>query len=279
MGSLEGKVAIITGASSGIGEATAERFINEGAKVSLAARSEDLGQEVAHRLGENAIFVKCDVTSSGDLDNLIQQSMEKWGQLDCLFNNAGSGLAVFSVDEITDEAIDSQFTTLVRSVMMATKLAAPHLKENGGTIINNASVSAHGGMYAPIIYSAAKAAVVNFTQWTALDLASSNIRVNSISPGPVYTAIFHRAFGIPDEEGEKKASEVREALGNGIPLGRPGEVAEIASIAAFLASDDSSLITGQDIGANGGILAGWNRETMLDVYGGIMDVFGIPRPE
>lgn len=278
MGMLDGKVAIITGASSGIGEGTAIKFVAEGARVVLASRTRQTGEAVADRLGENATFVQCDVASTSDLENMIEHCLSKWSKIDCLFNNAGEGAPVFTLEDITEEIIDAQFSTLVKSVMMATKLVAPHLKENGGCIINNASMGGHGGMYAPMVYSAAKAAVINFTQWSALDLAASGVRVNSISPGPIHTPIFHRAFGISDEVGAAKSDEIGVALGNNIPIGKVGTVEDIAALVAFLASDDSRFITGQDTIIDGGILSGWNQETMFELYGSVMDVLGVPRP-
>jgi NAD(P)-dependent dehydrogenase (short-subunit alcohol dehydrogenase family) len=278
MGVLENKVVIITGASSGIGESTAERFVAEGAKVVLAARSVENGEAVSERLGANAVFMKTDVTSTSDIEALIDHTVSLWGKVDCLFNNAGEAVPAFTLEDMTEEAIDSQFALLVKSIMWSTKAVMPHLKASQGCIINNASISAHGGHFAPIIYSAAKAAVTNFTKSSALELAKYKVRVNSISPGPIYTSIFHRAFGISDEVGLPLAGEVRKALGNEIPAGRVGEVEDVAGVALFLASDDSRYVTGQDILVDGGLFAGWSTERMFDYYGGAMDVLGVPRP-
>lgn len=278
MGVLENKVVIVTGASSGIGESTAERFVAEGAKVVLAARSVENGEAVSDRLGENAIFVRTDVTSTTDVEALIEKTVSHWGKVDCLFNNAGEAVPAFTLEDMTEEAIDSQFSLLVKSVMWATRAVMPHIKASQGSIINNASVSAHGGHLAPIIYSAAKAAVTNFTKSSALELAKYGVRVNSISPGPIYTPIFHRAFGVSDEVGIPLAGELRKALSTEIPAGRVGEVEDVAGVALFLASDDSRFVTGQDILVDGGLYAGWSTERMFEYYGKAMDVLGVPRP-
>jgi NAD(P)-dependent dehydrogenase (short-subunit alcohol dehydrogenase family) len=278
MGVLEDKVVIITGASSGIGESTAERFVAEGAKVVLAARSIENGEAVSERLGDNAVFIQTDVTSTKEIEALIEKTLGKWGKIDCLFNNAGEGVPAFALEDMTEEAIDSQFSLLVKSIMWSTKIVMPHLKASKGAIINNASVSAHAGHLAPIIYSAAKAAVINFTKSSALELAKYGVRVNSISPGLIYTSIFHRAFGVSDEDGIPLADDIRKALSDEIPNGRVGEVEDVAKVALFLASDDSRHVTGQDIVIDGGMLAGWQTERMFEYYGKAMDVLGVPRP-
>ena len=278
MGMLEGKVAIVTGASSGIGAETAARFVAEGAKVVLAARSIENGEAVANELGENAIFIQTDVTSTEQIDTLVEKTVQHFGQLDCLFNNAGEAIPAFTLEDITEEAIDSQFALLVKSVIWGTKAAMPHLKERGGSIINNASIGGNGGHFAPIVYSAAKAGVINFTKSSALELAKYRIRCNSISPGPIYTAIFHRAFGVSDEVGVPLADDIREALGRKMPAKRVGEVQDVAGLVTFLAGDDSTYVMGQDIAVDGGFLAGYTSEDMFDLYGAAMDVLGIPRP-
>lgn len=278
MGLLDGKVAIITGASSGIGEETAKRFVAEGARVALAARSTETGEAVAAKLGGDAIFIRTDVTSTSDIEALVEKTVSHFGQLDCLFNNAGEAVPAFTLDDITEEAIDSQFSLLVKSVIWGTKVAMPHLKQHGGAIINNASIGGNGGHFAPIVYSTAKAAVINFTRSSALELARYRVRANSISPGPIYTPIFHRAFGVSDDVGLPLADDIREALGRKIPAKRVGEVQDVAGLVTFLASDDSAYVMGQDIAVDGGFLAGYTTEDMFDLYGAAMDVLGIPRP-
>jgi NAD(P)-dependent dehydrogenase (short-subunit alcohol dehydrogenase family) len=141
-GRLGGKVAIITGGTSGIGERTAERFAQEGAKVVIAGRSEKEGQAIAQRIGANAVYQRTDVTEEADIQALVQNTVDRFGKIDCLFNNAGAGLQVFSIEEVTAEGIRQEMELLVSSVFLATKAVTPHLKrQRSGSIINNASIA------------------------------------------------------------------------------------------------------------------------------------------
>ncbi len=163
---MQGKVAIITGATSGIGERTSEVFIQQGAAVVMAARSRAKGEALAERLGERAIFVRTDVAREADLQALAQAAVARFGRIDCLFNNAGAGERVPPIDQIEEAQIRSALGLLFNSVLLAIKHTVPHMKRGGGgSIINNASVAAHRVGHGSILYSAAKAAVVAATRW------------------------------------------------------------------------------------------------------------------
>lgn len=252
-GRLEGKVAIITGATSGIGEGTAERFVAEGARVVMTGRSEEKGKAIAARLGKNAVFYKGDVTREADLAGMVAAAKEKFGRLDCLFNNAGFSTAAFEVEKITEEAFLHDMMLLVGSVVLGIKHAAPLLRASGGgSIINNASIAGMATGYGPPVYCAAKAAVIHLTRTMAMELAKDKIRVNAISPGVIQTAIFERALG----------ADLAPALGAHAPQGRAGTSEEVARAAVYLASEESSYVTGHNLVVDGGMTIGLSMEEM-----------------
>lgn len=259
---LAGKVAIITGASSGIGEAMAERFVAEGATVVLAARRAHLGAALVDRLGgERASFVATDVTDEAQMAALVARAVDRHGRIDCLVNNAGGTepATVGSITGIDIDAADRVFAANVRSVVAGMKHAAPVMMGQGsGSIINIASVAGHkAGYSSSTIYSASKAAVLQLTRSVAVELAESGVRVNSISPGPIVTGIFAKALGVADgEEADAGAARMEAAFAAAQPMPRAGLPIDIAEAAVFLASDESSFIVGTDLMIDGGLLAG-----------------------
>lgn len=263
-GRLEGKIAIITGGTSGIGERTAERFAQEGAKVVIAARSEAQGYSVAQRLGPQVSYHRTDVAQQEDIHALVQHTIDRFGRIDCLFNNAGAGAPVFSIEHVTAEGIQQQMTLLLSSVLLAMKAVTPHMKhQRSGSIINNASTGGIAAGYTPLLYSVAKAAVIHATRWVALELAEYQIRVNTISPGGTVTPIFARALGLEGEAAMAATETVRTWLAPTNPMGRAGEANDVAGAALFLASDDSSLMTGQNLVVDGGTTLGRNPQETL----------------
>ena len=189
-GRLEGKIAVITGGTSGIGEATAEVFANEGAKVVIAGRSERKGAEIVGRLGENVVYQRTDVTREQDIRDLIDFTVGHFGRLDCLFNNAG-GPDRGTLETVTSDDFISTMTLLVGSVVFGIKYATPVMKTQGsGCIINNSSVAAIRTGQGGYLYSAAKAAVTHITKIAGVELGSHGIRVNCISPGAIATPFF-----------------------------------------------------------------------------------------
>lgn len=266
-GRLEGQVAIITGATSGIGEGTAERFVEEGARVVVAGRSEEKGREIATRLGERAVFCRTDVTQERDIVALIKCAQERFGRLDCLFNNAGTATSGFRVEEITQETFDYESRLLIGSIFFGVKHALPLMRaQGGGVIINNASIAGMRSGYGPHVYSAAKAAVIQLTRSLAMELAPDRIRVNAISPGVIATPIFGRVLGFSEERTQETVSAVSAVLGDYTLLKRPGLPKDIANAAIFLASEEGSYITGHNLVVDGGMTIGLTLEQMAERF-------------
>ena len=247
MGQLDGRVAVITGAASGMGLATAERFIAEGASVVIADFNTESGTAAADRLGDRCRFTKCDVAIEDDVAAAIALATDAFGRLDIVFNNAGIGGAFGPITEIKAEDWDETFAILTKGVFLGIKHGARVMIDQGegGSIINTASIAGIGGGAGPQPYSAAKAAVINLGKNTATELAPHNIRVNSICPGLIFTPLMHSG---DEEDAERVMNEFQ-------PLKRRGEGSDIAGAALFLAGDDSSFITGQSITVDGGLLA------------------------
>ncbi len=247
---LEGKVAIVTGAASGIGRGTAELLLQHGAKVVVADMNEEGGKAVVAELGANARFVKCDVTNEDSVKAMIDFTVAEFGQLDILHNNAGAFGARGTVEEIVTKDFDFTFALLVRSVFLGCKYAAIQMRKqgHGGSIINTASISATTPGYGPHVYQAAKAAMLQLSKTFALELAEQKIRVNCVSPGGVYTPLVGNAIGL-DAETTKK---VGEGMGATLPMNRPGYPLDIARGVLFFASEDSEFIIGQNMIIDGG---------------------------
>jgi NAD(P)-dependent dehydrogenase (short-subunit alcohol dehydrogenase family) len=255
---LQGKIAIVTGATSGIGRKTAEIFVAEGAKVVTCGRRAELGRALEQQLGRDVcIFVEADVTKEADVERVIGTCVEHWGRIDCLFNNAGGPAPVGGIETIPVDGFDAAMATLVRSVMLGMKHAAPvMMKQQSGSIINNGSVAGlRTGLSSSIIYSAAKAAVIHLTKTVAMQLGEQNVRVNSISPGGVATGIFAKALGA-GANADATAEKVKAGLAKMQPIPRAGLPEDIAHAAVFLASDESTFINGHDLVVDGGVVGG-----------------------
>ena len=260
MGRLDGKVAVITGATSGIGLSTAEVFVAEGAKIVIAGRRVPEGERLAKKLGANCIFRQTDVTQEDQVKALIGLSVETFGRIDCLFNNAGGPAQTGGIEGLEVDRFDAGMATLVRSVMLGMKHAAPHMRRQGsGSIINNGSIAGRlAGFSSSLVYGAAKAAVIHLTKCVAMELGESGIRVNSISPGVIATGIFGKALGLSVEAAEKTPDMLREIYKTAQPIQRAGLPEDIAHAAVFLASDESSFINGHDLVVDGAITGGRN---------------------
>lgn len=262
---LEGQVAVITGGTSGIGECTAERFVEEGAKVVIAGRSEEKGQAIAARLGKQAVFCRTDVTKEKEIVALIECAQKHFGRVDCLFNNAGMATSGFGVEEITEQQFDYDSKLLVGSVIFGVKHAVALMRAQGsGSIINNASIAGIWSGFGPLVYSGSKAAVIHLTRCLAMELAKDHIRVNAISPGVIETPIFGRVLGFGEERTQKTVSDVGAVLANYVPLGRVGTPLDIANAALYLASEESSLVTGHNLVVDGGMTFGLTLEQVGD---------------
>jgi NAD(P)-dependent dehydrogenase (short-subunit alcohol dehydrogenase family) len=260
MGRLNGKIAVITGATSGIGLKTAEIFVAEGAKIVIAGRRAPEGEALANQLGADCIFRQTDVTQEDQMQALIGTAVEKFGRIDCLFNNAGGPAQTGGIEGLEVARFDAAMATLVRSVMLGMKHASPHMRKQGsGSIINNGSIAGRlAGFSSSLVYGAAKAAVIHLTKCVAMELGESGIRVNSISPGAIATGIFGKALGLSVEAAEKTPDVMREVYRTAQPIQRAGLPEDIAHAAVFLASDESSFVNGNDLVVDGGITGGRN---------------------
>ncbi|MFM9843289.1 MAG: SDR family NAD(P)-dependent oxidoreductase [Dongiaceae bacterium] len=259
MGMLEGKVAIITGGTSGIGESSAELFVAEGAKVILTGRRMAEGESIAKRLGANAAFVTADATSEADWQKLIRYALDRHGRIDVLFNNAGGPAQTGGIEDLDAGAFDAAMALLVRSVMLGMKHVAPAMKQQrAGSIINNGSVAAHlAGYSSSMVYSAAKAAVVHLTRCVAMELGEHGVRVNSVSPGAIATGILAKALGMSDAgKADAMAEKMKQVYATVQPIPRAGLPDDIAQCACWLASDRSTFVNGEDIVVDGGQIRG-----------------------
>ena len=257
-GRLEDKVAIITGGTSGIGLRTVEFFAEEGACVLVAARREKEGHEIADNLGDKVEFLKTDVRLETDVKAMIDYAVDRFGRLDCLFNNAGSPAPSGSITSIPLEGYEKAMSVLLGGVLLGMKHAAPVMcKQGSGSIINTGSVAGVlAGYSSSMIYGAAKAAVIHLTRLVAMELGESNVRVNCISPGGIATGIFGKAAGLPTDQAEKTTGAMKQALTGHQPIRRAGIVDDIASAAVFLASDESTFVNGHNLVVDGGLTGG-----------------------
>jgi NAD(P)-dependent dehydrogenase (short-subunit alcohol dehydrogenase family) len=256
MGRLTGKVAVITGATSGIGAATARVFAREGASVVVSGRADDRGTALAAELGEPAFFHRADVTREADIAALLDAAADRFGRVDCLFSNAG-GPTPGGIDTITEEQLDYGMRLLVGSVLFGIKHAARVMRPGGGgSIINNSSIAAHRRGQGNLVYSAAKAAVSHVTRLAGAELGPQGIRVNAISPGAIATPIFWggsaAAGELDPQENARKQAKLEQSLAGATPTPRSGFSDDIAYAALFLASDEGSFINAHDLVVDGG---------------------------
>ena len=245
VGKLEGKIALITGGNSGIGLATAKQFVNEGACVFITGRREPELTAAVKEIGKNVTAVQGDVSNLGDLDRLFAQIKKEKSKLDIVFANAGvAKYAPFG--KITEELYDSIFNINVKGLLFTVQKALPLLPD-GASIILNASIVASKGLSSNSVYSATKAAVRSFARTWTTDLKGRRIRVNAVSPGPIDTPGLSELLA-SSETGRQRLA----AISTTVPLGRLGTPDEIAKAVVFLASDDSSYITGTELFVDGG---------------------------
>ena len=247
-GKLEGKVAVITGADSGIGRAVAVHFAREGARVVMLYLSEDKeGQDAREteqeisKAGAEVLSLVGDLGQANFCQQVVSKVVDKWGQIDVLVNNAGEQHPQEKLEDITEEQWQRTFQSNVVGIFLLTKAALPHMPE-GSSIINTTSVTAYKGSPQLIDYSATKGAIVAFTRSLAMNLSSRGIRVNGVAPGPIWTPLIPSTF---------TAEQVSEFGGN-TPMERPGQPAELAPAYVYLACQDSSYVSGQVLHVNGG---------------------------
>jgi NAD(P)-dependent dehydrogenase (short-subunit alcohol dehydrogenase family) len=253
MGKLDGKVAVITGAASGMGRASAIRFAKEGAAVVVADLNSQGGEATISEIaatGGRAVFQRTDVSSDSDIKSLIDRAVKEYGRLDITYNNAGIGGATGKLTDIKAEDWDKTFVILTRAVFLGIKYSIePMRKAGGGSIISTASVAGLKGVAGLHAYSAAKAAVVNLTESAAIELGHDRIRVNCICPGGIVTPLVYRGMRGGEEEAQRNMARMQ-------PIPRAGRPEDIAAMALFLASDDAEWVTGAAMIVDGGMNTG-----------------------
>ncbi len=243
---LEGKVAVVTGGNSGIGLATAKRLQEEGARVAIAGRSQKTLDEAAKTLGKDVLAIQADVSKLEDIDRIYSTVEKKFGKIDVLFVNAG--VAKFAPLADTPESLyDEQFDINIKGAYFTIQKAIPHLND-GASIVLNTSVAGIKGTTGTSAYSATKAALRSLARTAAAELAGRGIRVNAVAPGPIVTPIFGRT-GLPQEA----IDDFIKNVGGSVPMKRLGQPEEVAGAVAFLASSDSSYITGEELHVDGGM--------------------------
>ena len=261
VGQLDGRVAIVTAGGAGIGAATVRRFSREGASIVIADLSGTRAEAVAAEVrdtGGKALAIKVDVADPEGVETVVKRACETYGRLDIMFNNAGHG-ELGLLDDTSIESWNRTIAVSLTSTFLGMKYCLPIMRQQGGgVIINTASISGTGGDYGMSAYNAAKAGVINITRTAALENAQYNIRVNCVCPGGINTRVAQILGG-------DKADDFRRIQGQAHPLGRMGEPEEIANTVLFLASDESSFITGEAVRVDGGITAQTGAPNMLRI--------------
>ena len=280
---LNGKVAVITGGASGMGRATVEKFIAEGARVVIADVQDDKGQTLAAELGNASAYISADVCRESDVKAMIDFAVKRFGRLDCLFNNAGFGGVTGEIhDTDMGEPYRRTIDSMLTGPILGMKCAAPIMREQrSGVIISTASVAGLKAGYGPHVYSAVKSAVINLTRSVAQELGPFNIRVNAICPGGIATPIFAGQLAIKRGGNTDYAAAVKPLLEKMQPIPRSGEPADIANAACFLASDEASFISGHALVVDGALTAGaWtNPESGPGLIESLQQVFGLEKDE
>lgn len=263
-GRLDGKVAVITGGASGIGAATAARFVAEGAKVLLGDLQDEVGETLAASLGDGAAYRHCNVAREPQVKGLIDEAVDRFGRLDIVFNNAGFGGAMGSFEDTSVDEYDLTMDVLLKSVFLGIKHASPYLKaQRSGSIISTASVCGLMPTIGAHLYNVAKAGVIMMTKTAAVELAEYDIRVNCICPGYVATQLHvgRTLSELDADEAAERMDKARERTNESQPIARMGEAEDIASMALFLAGDESTWVTGTAQVVDGGLTLGkpWRK--------------------
>jgi NAD(P)-dependent dehydrogenase (short-subunit alcohol dehydrogenase family) len=257
---LNGKIAVITGGTSGIGLACAQRFIDAGAQVAIAGRRGDVGERLAASIGSGVMFIRADVIQEDDVRALIEGALARFGRIDCVVSCAGTGSRTADIAGTAAEDLDYDLRLHLRAAFLLTKYASPSMIERRtGSFINMSSISAHRAGFNAFGYEVAKAALAHFTRCAAIELGENGVRVNSISPGPTLTNIFAPLVGgtIADDA---SAARVAAAFDTLLPSVQPMpgmiRAEDVADAAVFLASEEARFINGHDLVVDGGICAG-----------------------
>ncbi|HEY1706832.1 MAG TPA: glucose 1-dehydrogenase [Rhizomicrobium sp.] len=275
-GRLEGKVAVITGAASGIGRGTVDLFVAEGARVIAADIQDDRGARIEEAHKGKVRYVRCDVMHEPDIAAAVEAAVRHFGKLTTIFNNAGTGGAPDTAYGVTAEGFDSVMHLHVRAAMFGMKYAAPEMKKaGGGSIISTASVAGLQAGFGPLLYSTAKAAIIHMSRIAATQLAPDNIRVNCICPGLIATNIFAQGLGVPSQIADTRIDAIAEAAKFSQPMQQGGRARNIAETALFLASDGSDWMTGQALVMDGGLTLGPNAGQLMTTFAPIVQALGV----
>lgn len=260
---LSGKVAIVTGGASGIGRATAELFVAEGARVVVADVDTEQGEEVATDLGGGAAFRRTDVAEADEVQALVDFTVGHFGGLDVMFNNAGMPGTPGGILEIDVASWDRTVGVHLRGVFLGIRAAARvMLPQGSGSVINTSSVAAFAANGGGHDYSASKAAIIQLTRTSANELGEHGVRVNAVCPGVIATSIFGRASGLDSEEAQRTIDFITTAMNDRAPIRRVGQPADIAEAVLWLASDSSSYVNGHAMVVDGGLLTGSLRRNV-----------------
>ncbi|HEY8172778.1 MAG TPA: glucose 1-dehydrogenase [Dehalococcoidia bacterium] len=260
MGKLDGKVAVVTGGASGIGEATVRLFCAEGASVVVADIQDDRGRAIADEIGKWAVYRHTDVSVEDDVRGAIDTAISTFGSLDVMYNNAGALGAVGPIAQISADEFERTIGVLLRSVFYGIKHAAATMQPRGeGSIVSTASIAGIQPGWGPHLYSMAKAAVIQLTRSAAVELGESGVRVNCICPGGIATPLIRSLGGARDVP----IDALKTAMAKSQPIQRAGLPEDIAQAALWLASSDSSFVTGEALVVDGGMALGplWSRQT------------------
>lgn len=275
-GRLSGKVAVITGAASGIGRGTVDLFVKEGAKVVAADIQDDKGARMEEEHGKSLRYIRCDVTKEGDIKAAIDLAQKAFGRVDCLFNNAGTPGPLENAETVTAESFDAVMHLHVRAAMLGIKHVTPIMRaQGGGSIISTASIAGLQNGFGPLLYSVAKAAIVHMTKLSAAQLGPMNIRVNCICPGLIATPIFAKGIGLATQVADQTVAAVSVAGKDAQPIPRTGLPRDIAEAALYLASDGSGFVNGHALAVDGGITVGPTGTAQAQVFMPFVQAMGI----
>jgi len=276
MGRLEGKVAVITGAASGIGRGTVDLFVKEGAKVIAADIQDDKGARLEEELGKSARYIRCDVSQESDIKAAIELAVTAFGRLDCLFNNAGAGGPRLIATEVDAASFDEVMHLHLRAAIFGMKYAVPVMaNQGGGSIISTASIAGLQAGYGPFLYSIAKGAIVHMTKVAAADLGPLNVRVNCICPGFIATPIFAKSLGLATQVADQTVAGIAEVAKHAQPIPKAGLPLDIAEAALFLASDGSKFVNGHALVVDGGMTVGRTGVNREALFAPLLQAMGI----
>ncbi len=280
-GRIDGKVAVITGGASGIGEGSVRLFAEEGGRVVVADIQDERGHALVESIGGDTTYVHTDVAVEAQVQGAVAHAIDRYGRIDAVFNNAGYAGALGGITEVEEDEYEQTMGGLLKGVFFGIKHSARAMiaQGDGGAIVSTASIAGVGAGNGPAIYSVAKGAVMHLTKVAAYELGEHNIRVNCICPGGIATPIFGKSLGLSSEDADKTVEAMAEVMGQAQPIKRSGRPSDIAHAALWLSSDDSTFVTGHALIVDGGLTLGRPRQ---DEFGENMqrmfDALGIEIP-